>query len=205
MYIVKKNGEIECLASHVDCPDDIPQSGMFATLVGAMRHPGAVIEPRFVYHEVAPGEGGEHRRYVTAYIGLVRITFTYTAEGLQFQESLSGCPGKDLPAKVALEAARFARRKCAVTFRPMFEFAGGEIVGNGAVRVSLAGTAIVGNALRFATHAEAYGHARHKFRFRRGIPTSGPGRHYMPLNFSVEKSLDAVNFKWCENEGTVAI
>ena len=107
----------------------------------------------------------------------------------------------------------------AVTFRPMFEFASGEleayhqatgraffkIVGNGAVRFSLAGTAIVGNALRFATHAEAYGNARHKFRFRRGIPTSGPGRHIMPLNFSVEKSLDAVNYKWSENEGTVAI
>jgi hypothetical protein len=175
MYIVLDSGEIEHLASHVDCPEGLPDSAIFATLVGAMRHPGAITEPRLVYYET----GQPQRRYVAADIGQVRIVFTYTADGLEFQPTLSDVHLDGLPPSVALEAARFARRECPVTFRPMFEFAGGEVQGN---------------ALRFATNAEAYGNAQDKFM-----------EWTMPENFHVEKSLDPVNYTWSQNEGTKAL
>jgi hypothetical protein len=118
-------------------------------------------------------------RYITADSDGHRVTFTATASGLEFAPSASDITLEQLEPRVALMAARYARRVWPVSFRPMFEFAGGEVQGN---------------ALRFATNAEAYGNAQDKFM-----------AWTMPENFHVEKSLDPVNYTWSQDGGTVEV
>ena len=66
-----------------------------------------------------------------------------------------------------------------ISFRPMFEFASGEVVGN---------------SMRFATSAEALGNARDKFMV-----------WTMPTGYHAEQCSDPVNYHWSENGGTVAV
>ena len=66
-----------------------------------------------------------------------------------------------------------------MSYRPMFEFTGGEIVGN---------------AQRFATQEEAEHSACARFQV-----------WAMPTGWKVEESSDPVNYQWDKNKGNVRL
>jgi hypothetical protein len=114
-------------------------------------------------------------RYITADIDGHRVAFVASPDGLTFAPDVSDLALNELHPGHALEAARYARKVWPIAWRPMFEFANGEVQGNGCV---------------YASKTESDGAALDKYR-----------AWFQPTGWFSQKTWDAVNYTWSENGG----